>query len=67
MQDDTTSSSDEARSKDELYRQLSVLTDAMSTAYGADFTIGTLILAARFITQGKVPTSAPEATTPTTH
>lgn len=67
MQDDTTSSPDEARSKDELYRQLSALTDAMSAAHGPDFTIGTLILSARFIAQGKAQTAAPEATAPTTH
>lgn len=53
MQDDTTDLTDEGRSKDEFYRQMSLLTDAMIAAHGRDFTVGTLILAARFIVQGK--------------
>lgn len=53
MQDDTTDLTDEGRSKDEFYRQMSRLTDAMIAAHGRDFTVGTLILAARFIVQGK--------------
>lgn len=67
MQDDTASASDDTRSKDEFYRQLIVLTDTMSAAHGHDFTVGTLILAARFIAQKHAPTSTPEVTAPTTH
>jgi triphosphoribosyl-dephospho-CoA synthetase len=63
MQEDATSSTDESRSKDEFYRQLSLLTDAMSAAHGRDFTVGTLILAARFIVQGKELGAASDSAT----
>jgi triphosphoribosyl-dephospho-CoA synthetase len=63
MQEDATSSTDESRSKDEFYRQLSLLTDAMSAAHGRDFTVGTLILAARFIVQGKQLGAASDSAT----
>jgi hypothetical protein len=53
MQEDDANATEESRSKDEFYRQLSLLTDAMSAKHGRDFTVGTLILAARFIVQGK--------------
>jgi hypothetical protein len=53
MQNDTINATEELQSKDEFYRQLSLLTDAMSAKHGRDFTVGTLILAARFIVQGK--------------
>jgi triphosphoribosyl-dephospho-CoA synthetase len=63
MQEDTANSTEESRSKDEFYRQLSLLTDAMSAAHGRDFTVGTLILAARFIVQGKELGAASDAAT----
>jgi triphosphoribosyl-dephospho-CoA synthetase len=53
MQNDTADATEESQSKDEFYRQLILLTDAMSAKHGRDFTVGTLILAARFIVQGK--------------
>jgi hypothetical protein len=64
MQADTTDSLEETRSKDEFYRQLSVLTEAMIAAHGRDFTIGTLILSARFIVEGKVSGSASDVAAP---
>ena len=57
MKDDSASTLDETRSKEEFNRQLSTLTDAMTSAHGRDFTVGTLVLAARFIVQGAEPGS----------
>lgn len=59
MKDDTSSSLDVTRSKEEFNRQLSALTDAMTISHGRDFTVGTLVLAARFIVQAAAPGSAP--------
>lgn len=44
---------DEQSSKDEFFAQLATLAEAMIAAHGKDFTMGTLILAARFIAEGK--------------
>jgi hypothetical protein len=65
MQEDTPGSTEESRSKDEFYRQLSLLTDAMSAKHGRDFTVGTLILAARFLVQGKELGAAADSATTT--
>jgi hypothetical protein len=65
MQEDTSNSTEESRSKDEFYRQLSLLTDAMSAKHGRDFTVGTLILAARFLVQGKELGAAADSATTT--
>ena len=44
---------DEATSKDQLMARLSELAQDMIAAHGKDFTMGTLVLAARFIAEGK--------------
>ena len=44
---------DEEHSKDAFFRKLGALAEEMTAAHGKDFTMGTLILAARFIAEGK--------------
>ena len=39
--------------KDEFYGRLGLLAEEMISAFGKDFTMGVLILAARFIAEGK--------------
>ena len=55
--------SDEDRSKDEFFSQVALLADAMIAAHGKEFTMGTLILAARFIAEGK-PLVVPKGVAP---
>ena len=43
----------EDQSKDDFHNRLSSLCNAMIAAHGSDFTVGTLVLAARFIVEGK--------------
>ena len=52
----------EDQSKDDFHNRLSSLCNAMIAAHGSDFTVGTLVLAARFIVEGKpmVKTDAPQ-------
>ena len=45
--------SDEASSKDRFFEKLGMLSDEMIEAHGKDFTMGALVLAARFIAEGK--------------
>jgi hypothetical protein len=45
--------SSEAQTKDEFFRRVGELAEAMIAAHGKEFTMGTLILAARFIAEGK--------------
>jgi hypothetical protein len=52
------------RSKDEFFKRLGLLAQEMIDAHGKDFTMGTLILAARFIADGK-PIGRPGSTEPT--
>jgi hypothetical protein len=44
---------DEDRSKDKFYNEVAALANAMIGAHGRDFAMGTLVLAARFIADGK--------------
>jgi len=44
-------SDDDTTSKDAFFRQLAHLSDAMIVAHGKDFTMGALVLAARFIAE----------------
>lgn len=55
--------SEEAQSKDALFQRLGKLTEEMIAAHGKDFAMGTLILAARFIAEGK-PLASPTPETP---
>lgn len=43
----------EEQSKDAFFQRVGVLAEEMVAAHGKDFTMGTLILAARFIAEGK--------------
>jgi len=45
--------SEEDRSKDEFFVKLAHVAEAMIAAHGKDFTMGALILTARFIAEGK--------------
>jgi hypothetical protein len=45
--------SEEDSSKDSFFAQVAELTEAMIARHGRDFAIGTLVLAARFIAEGK--------------
>ena len=55
--------SEEQQSKDAFFRRLGTLAEEMIAAHGKDFTMGTLILAARFIAEGK-PLANPAPETP---
>ena len=44
---------DEDRSKDAFFLQLAEVAEAMIAKHGKDFAMGTLVLAARFIAEGK--------------
>jgi hypothetical protein len=50
---DTPEMSAEEKSKDVYFVQLARLTEAMIAEHGKDFAMGTLILSARFIAEGK--------------
>lgn len=54
----------EDESKDALHLRLAALCDEMTAAHGRDFTIGTLVLAARFIVEGKPLTRAADGGAP---
>ncbi|MDB5404565.1 MAG: hypothetical protein QOF70_7011 [Acetobacteraceae bacterium] len=44
---------DEDKSKDRFFERVGELAEEMIAAHGKEFTMGTLILAARFIVEGK--------------
>ncbi len=52
--------SDEA-SKDRYFERLGELAEAMIESHGKDFTMGALVLAARFIAEGKKVGTRPTA------
>ena len=45
--------SDETLSKDRFFERLGQLAEEMTAAHDKDFTMGVLVLAARFIAEGK--------------
>ncbi len=49
----STEPSDEDRSKDAFFIRLAEVAEAMIERHGKDFAMGTLVLAARFIAEGK--------------
>lgn len=51
---------DEELSKDEFFKRLGLLAQEMIDAHGKDFTMGTLVLAARFIADNK-PIGRPDS------
>jgi len=50
---DSKSANLEGASKDLFFQQLGALADAMINSHGKDFAMGALILAARFVAEGK--------------
>ena len=46
-------SSEEGRSKDAFFVQVAEIAEAMIARHGKDFAIGTFVLAAKFIAEGK--------------
>jgi hypothetical protein len=44
---------EEEQSKDAFFRRIGVIAEEMVALHGKDFAMGTLILAARFIAEGK--------------
>lgn len=49
---------DETTSKDRFFQQLAQLSGAMIAAHGKDFSMGALVLAARFIAEGEARAGA---------
>ncbi|MBR1025045.1 hypothetical protein JQ559_15185 [Bradyrhizobium viridifuturi] len=49
----TNRSVNEAESKDRFFRELAELSERMVTAHGKEFSMGALVLAARFIAENK--------------
>ena len=47
------SAGSEAASKDAFFQQLASIASAMTAAHGKDFSMGALVLAARFIAEGE--------------
>ena len=54
---------DEASSKDRFFERLGLLAEEMIAAHDKDFTMGALVLAARFIAEGKPVGRRPTAET----
>jgi len=50
-------------SKDRFFERLGHLSEEMTQAHGKDFTMGALVLAARFIAEGKKPGTHPTTET----
>ncbi|WP_233801504.1 hypothetical protein [Paraburkholderia sp. HP33-1] len=48
-------------SKEQFFERLGAVADAMIEAYGKDFTLGALILTARFVAEGKDPADAAQS------
>ena len=55
------SSDAEAVSKDAFFKQLADIASAMTAAHGKDFSMGALVLAARFIAEGEARERAAHA------
>jgi len=51
-------------SKDRMFERLGLLAEEMIAAHGKDFTMGTLVLAARFIAEDKPLVRRSERTSP---
>ena len=52
--------SQEQKDKDRFFEQLAELSGEMIEAHGKDFTMGALVLAARFIAEGKSFSELPQ-------
>lgn len=50
--------SDATKDKDHYFAQLARIADEMTAAYGRDFAMGALVLAARFIAEGEARAGA---------
>ena len=54
----------ESASKDRFYERLSSLAEEMISAHGKEFTMGSLILAARYLAEGKAGRAAETGSKP---
>jgi hypothetical protein len=63
---DLSEMSDEDRSKDKFFHEVAALSNSMIAAHGREFSMGTLILAARFIAENKAFTKDPGTKDPGT-
>ncbi|WP_374547426.1 hypothetical protein [Rhodoblastus sp.] len=54
MQDELTKLSAEEESKDAFFQELAQLSEKMVAAHGKDFSMGALLLAVRWIAEGKL-------------
>lgn len=52
--------SDDATSKDKFFERVGHLAEEMIAVHGKDFAMGTLVLAARFIAEGKPLSGRPD-------
>jgi hypothetical protein len=57
LRDQQSELSEEDKSKDGFFAQIAGVAEAMIARHGKEFAIGTLVLAARFIAEGKPLTS----------
>ncbi|MGY8630958.1 hypothetical protein RAD15_00500 [Bradyrhizobium sp. 14AA] len=48
-----TEASNEAKSKDQFFKELAELSERMISAHGKEFSMGALVLAARFIAENR--------------
>lgn len=51
--------SEEEQSKDEFFRQIAELAEAMLVRHGKDFSIGAFVLAAQWIAENRIRVAAP--------
>ncbi|CAN7514931.1 hypothetical protein LJR039_003496 [Pseudorhodoferax sp. LjRoot39] len=58
--------SDTTQDKDHYFAQLARIADEMTAAYGRDFAMGALVLAARFIAESEARGAATTPEIPTT-
>ena len=61
---DSGASDDESARKDALFGRLAALSDEMIAAFGEDFTMGALLLAARYIAGRQAKTKPPAPAAP---
>lgn len=52
---------DDEKSKDQFFQKIALLGEEMIKAHGKDFATGALVLAARWITDGRIGGQAPRA------
>jgi hypothetical protein len=56
---DTTELSEEEQSKDEFFRQIAELAEAMLARHGKEFSMGAFVLAAQWIAENRIVADTP--------